>query len=102
MIIARRFQLYASAKVEVNNFFSPDFVRFLTSFPQSFMELYTQILDAGGPAFSAVFEHVRDRPDEGLLFHCTGAALDSGNVSEPSNFDLSPQPGKIGRVCWLL
>ena len=65
------------------------------------MELYTQILDAGGPAFAEVFKHVRDHPDDGILFHCTGAVLTSNYVLQPSNFDLSPQPGKIGQVCWL-
>lgn len=39
------------------------------------MELYTQILDNGGPAFSEILRHVRDRPDEGCLFHCTGELL---------------------------
>ena len=36
------------------------------------MELYSQILDNGGPAFAEILRHVRDRPDEGCLFHCTG------------------------------
>jgi len=35
------------------------------------MELYSQILDHGGPAFRLVLEHIRDRPNEGCLFHCT-------------------------------
>jgi hypothetical protein len=36
------------------------------------MEIYSQILDNGGPAFGTLFRHVRDRPTEGFLFHCTG------------------------------
>ncbi|KAL5527764.1 hypothetical protein ACEPAG_6565 [Sanghuangporus baumii] len=52
-VMARRFQLYASGKTE------------------AFMELYSQILDNGGQAFSEILKHVRDRPDEGCLFHCT-------------------------------
>ncbi|KAI5120677.1 hypothetical protein M0805_006966 [Coniferiporia weirii] len=52
-VMARRFQLYASGKTE------------------AFMELYSQILDNGGPAFAVILKHVRDRPDEGCLFHCT-------------------------------
>ncbi|KAL5530050.1 hypothetical protein ACEPAF_6307 [Sanghuangporus sanghuang] len=52
-VMARRFQLYASGKTE------------------AFMELYSQILDNGGQAFAEILKHVRDRPDEGCLFHCT-------------------------------
>ncbi|THH11937.1 hypothetical protein EW145_g314 [Phellinidium pouzarii] len=52
-VMARRFQLYASGKTE------------------AFMELYSQILDNGGPAFAEIIKHVRDKPDEGCLFHCT-------------------------------
>ncbi|EJD01490.1 uncharacterized protein FOMMEDRAFT_21865 [Fomitiporia mediterranea MF3/22] len=52
-VMARRFQLYASGKTE------------------AFMELYSQILDNGGPSFAKILEHVRDRPEEGCLFHCT-------------------------------
>ncbi|KAH8118680.1 protein-tyrosine phosphatase-like protein [Phellopilus nigrolimitatus] len=52
-VMARRFQLYASGKTE------------------AFMELYSQILDNGGPAFTEILKHVRDRPEEGCLFHCT-------------------------------
>ena len=36
------------------------------------MELYTQILDNGGVAFSEILKHVRDKPEESCLFHCTG------------------------------
>jgi len=35
------------------------------------LELYSQILDHGGPAFGAVLRHIKDRPAEGCLFHCT-------------------------------
>jgi len=35
------------------------------------MELYSQILDHGGHAFGAILRHVRDKPNEGCLFHCT-------------------------------
>lgn len=36
------------------------------------MELYSQILDNGGPAVGTIFRHVRDHPDKGCIFHCTG------------------------------
>ncbi|KAI0252082.1 protein-tyrosine phosphatase-like protein [Lactifluus subvellereus] len=51
--MAQRFQLYASGKTE------------------AFMQLYSEILDAGGPAFGAILRHVRDSPHNGFLFHCT-------------------------------
>lgn len=35
------------------------------------MELYSQILDNGGTAFGAILRHVRDKPTEGCVFHCT-------------------------------
>ena len=36
------------------------------------MELYSQMLDSGGKAYGEILRHVRDRPSEGALFHCTG------------------------------
>ncbi|PPQ70449.1 hypothetical protein CVT26_013943 [Gymnopilus dilepis] len=52
-MMAKRYQLYASGKTE------------------AFMELYSQILDHGGHAFGTVLRHIRDKPTEGCLFHCT-------------------------------
>ncbi|KIM46439.1 hypothetical protein M413DRAFT_17086 [Hebeloma cylindrosporum] len=52
-MMARRYQLYASGKTE------------------AFLELYSQILDHGGHAFGTILRHVRDKPNEGCLFHCT-------------------------------
>src|SRR5258708_19085830 len=37
------------------------------------MQLYSEILDAGGPAFGAILRHVRDSPNDAFIFHCTGA-----------------------------
>lgn len=37
------------------------------------MQLYSEILDAGGPAFGSILRHVRDNPQEGFIFHCTGS-----------------------------
>ncbi|KAF8471337.1 protein-tyrosine phosphatase-like protein, partial [Russula ochroleuca] len=51
--MAQRFQLYASGKTE------------------AFMQLYSEILDAGGPAFRAILRHVRDSPNDAFIFHCT-------------------------------
>jgi hypothetical protein len=39
------------------------------------MELYSQILDHGGNAFGTVLRHVRDHPENGCLFHCTGQSF---------------------------
>lgn len=36
------------------------------------MQLYSQILDHAGPAFGIVLRHIRDRPNDPCLFHCTG------------------------------
>ena len=36
------------------------------------MQLYSQILDHAGHAFGAVLRHIRDKPEQGCLFHCTG------------------------------
>jgi protein tyrosine/serine phosphatase len=51
--MAQRFQLYASGKTE------------------AFMQLSSDSLDAGGPAFGSILRHVRDSPNDGFLFHCT-------------------------------
>ncbi|KAH9959872.1 tyrosine phosphatase family-domain-containing protein [Russula dissimulans] len=51
--MAQRFRLYASGKTE------------------AFMQLYAEILDAGGPAFAAILRHVRDSPNDAFIFHCT-------------------------------
>ncbi|KAJ3856401.1 protein-tyrosine phosphatase-like protein [Lentinula lateritia] len=52
-MMAKRYQLYASGKTE------------------AFMELYSQILDHGGPAFGSILRFIRDHSDEACLFHCT-------------------------------
>ena len=38
---------------------------------KAFMELYTQILDNAGPTFGTILRHIKDRPTDGVLFHCT-------------------------------
>lgn len=39
---------------------------------KDFMILYSQILDHGGAAIGTILRHIRDKPSEGRLFHCTG------------------------------
>jgi len=62
-MIAKRFQLYSSGKDE------------------AITELYTQILDHGGLAFGTILRHVRDRPNEGCLFHCTAGKDRTGVIA---------------------
>ncbi|KAK7060362.1 hypothetical protein VNI00_001127 [Paramarasmius palmivorus] len=62
-MMAKRYQLYASGKTE------------------AFMELYSQILDHAGPAFGAILRHVRDRPNEACLFHCTAGKDRTGLIA---------------------
>ncbi|KAJ7094445.1 protein-tyrosine phosphatase-like protein [Mycena belliarum] len=62
-MMARRYQLYASGKTE------------------AFMELYSQILEHGGRAFGAILRHVRDKPNEGVLFHCTAGKDRTGVIA---------------------
>ncbi|KAG5654585.1 hypothetical protein H0H81_011560 [Sphagnurus paluster] len=62
-MMAKRYQLYASGKTE------------------AFMELYSQILDHGGPSFGAILRHIRDRPSEGCIFHCTAGKDRTGIIA---------------------
>ncbi|KAJ8086947.1 hypothetical protein AAF712_013344 [Marasmius tenuissimus] len=62
-MMAKRYQLYASGKTE------------------AFMELYSQILDHGGVAFGSILRHVRDRPNEGFMFHCTAGKDRTGVIA---------------------
>jgi len=62
-MMAKRYQLYASGKTE------------------AFMELYSQILEHGGRSFGAILRHLRDRPDEGCIFHCTAGKDRTGVIA---------------------
>ncbi|KAJ7774097.1 protein-tyrosine phosphatase-like protein [Mycena olivaceomarginata] len=62
-MMAKRYQLYASGKTE------------------AFMELYSQILEHGGPSFGTILRHVRDRPNEPCLFHCTAGKDRTGVIA---------------------
>lgn len=39
---------------------------------KGYSKMYLEVLDLYQPIFTAVFEHVRDHPEEPFLFHCTG------------------------------
>lgn len=58
------------------------------------MQLYSEILDAGGPAFGSILRHVRDSPNDGFLFHCTGALHTSINYLVTNNRFLFVVAGK--------
>lgn len=45
------------------------------------MELYSQILEHGGPAFGGILRHVRDKPNEACLFHCTAGKDRTGIIA---------------------
>ncbi|KAG7097323.1 hypothetical protein E1B28_004682 [Marasmius oreades] len=62
-MMAKRYKLYASGKTE------------------AFMELYSQILEHGERAFGAVLRHIRDRPTEGCIFHCTAGKDRTGVIA---------------------
>ncbi|KAK7695400.1 hypothetical protein QCA50_000036 [Cerrena zonata] len=62
-MMAKRFELYASGKTE------------------AFMELYSQILDNGGVAFGQILRHVRDKPDEPCIMHCTAGKDRTGVIA---------------------
>ncbi|KAF5320811.1 hypothetical protein D9619_000687 [Psilocybe cf. subviscida] len=62
-MMAKRYQLYASGKTE------------------AFIELYSQILDHGGPAFGDILRHIRDKPNEGCIFHCTAGKDRTGIIA---------------------
>ncbi|TFK43788.1 protein-tyrosine phosphatase-like protein [Crucibulum laeve] len=62
-MMAKRYQLYASGKTE------------------AFMELYSQILDHGGVSFGTILRHIRDRPNDGCLFHCTAGKDRTGIIA---------------------
>ncbi|KAG8906505.1 hypothetical protein FRB99_006725 [Tulasnella sp. 403] len=53
---------------------NPFWKRFASGGDDGFVDLYGEVLEQGGPAFKAIFEHIRDRVPlgEGCLIHCTG------------------------------
>ncbi|KAL5511143.1 hypothetical protein ACEPAH_4358 [Sanghuangporus vaninii] len=45
--------------------------RFAKDEKNAFSSLYTGILENGGPAYETILKHLRDRPGEPILVHCT-------------------------------
>ena len=60
------------------------------------MQLYSEILDAGGPAFGSILRHVRDSPNDGFLFHCTGALPTSFNRTSLLTTEFHSREGSHG------
>ena len=71
---------------------------------KAFMQLYSQILDHAGPAFGAVLRHIRDKPEQGCLFHCTGthAIVLARSTCCYGTADRMPnsQLAKTGQASW--
>nr|GAT44388.1 predicted protein [Mycena chlorophos] len=79
--MAKRYALYASGKTEVCSIACSPQAAYIHARCKAFMELYSQILDHGGPPFGAILRHVRDRPTEGCLFHCTAGKDRTGVIA---------------------
>ena len=45
---------------------------------KAFMVRYSQMLEDGSEGYHTILEHIRDRPTEGLLYHCSGLACICG------------------------
>jgi hypothetical protein len=61
--------------------YTPFHILTLVSQIKAFMELYSQILEHGGPAFGSILRHVRDKPNDGCLFHCTAGKDRTGIIA---------------------
>lgn len=61
--MAERYKRYSSDKVE------------------AFMQLYSEILESGGPVYGEILKHIRDKPQEGCLFHCTAGKDRTGLIA---------------------
>ena len=58
------------------------------------MQLYSEILDAGGPAFGAILRHVRDSPNDAFIFHCTGTLSALCSARPPPHAEKMPSSGE--------
>lgn len=43
--------------------------------PNGFVKMYSGTLEACVPAFAQVFKHIRDQPDNPVVFHCSGKPI---------------------------
>ncbi len=53
----------------------------VTLYVQAFMQLYSEILESGGPVYGEILKHIRDKPQEGCLFHCTAGKDRTGLIA---------------------
>lgn len=65
------------------------------------MELYSQILDHAGRSFGTIFRHVRDHPDQGMVFHCT-AGKDRTGILAALFLKVSHSPQRTSSPSYLL
>lgn len=50
-----------------------DLAKFISGVGEAgYEQMYLHVIDIYQPSFKAILEHVRDRPQEPFLFHCTG------------------------------
>jgi protein tyrosine/serine phosphatase len=58
--LGKKYEMYTAPDEDPGHGYSAGFVR-----------AYRDIAQHAGPAYRKILEHVRDRPDEPLIFHCT-------------------------------
>ncbi|KAJ6127015.1 hypothetical protein N7523_002627 [Penicillium sp. IBT 18751x] len=46
-----------------------------------FVKMYTGILEAASPAFTEIFKHIRDKPNDPFIFHCSAGKDRTGVLS---------------------
>lgn len=78
-----------------------------------FEQAYREILSKGGPAYREIMLHLRDRPHDGILIHCTAGkdrtgvicslilllmGLDKDTVSREYELTTHGMAGEIGRI----
>lgn len=81
-----------------------------------FVKMYMGILEACAPAFTQVFKHIRDQPDDPFVFHCSGmsnSSFSTGRRLSARSLTLADslrqslinsvlllQPAKTARASW--
>ncbi|EFX02609.1 hypothetical protein CMQ_2538 [Grosmannia clavigera kw1407] len=63
--------------------------------------MYLDVLDSYSPSFRVILEHVRDRPEEPFLFHCT-AGRDRTGVTAALLQTLAGEPAEIVALDYVL
>lgn len=53
-----------------------------------FVKMYTGILEAASPAFTEIFKHIRDKPNDPFIFHCSGEFIPDHMARDLLPFEL--------------